>query len=202
MINSSFYRPASTDGDLLDWVDENDRVRGTLTRAEIHSRGLIHRAINIAVFDSRDRLWLQHRHPGKDAFGGWWDLSCTGHVDAGEEYDEAAVREIKEELGVAVTAAPRRVLKFRPCVGGGWEFHMLYWLRGEGPFDFDPSEIVGMRALSLKELHEAIRNPTDALKLTPGVTTALPHLIRAMGLDAGGVTFEESGREYEMKSES
>ena len=35
---------------------------------------------------------------------GLWDFSCAGHVEQGESMTSAAVREVKEELGVTVTA--------------------------------------------------------------------------------------------------
>ena len=36
----------------------------------------------------------------KDSSPGLWDSSCSGHLDTGENYDSAAVRELSEELGV------------------------------------------------------------------------------------------------------
>ena len=45
----------------------------------------------------------------KDTFPGAWDSSSSGHVDSGEDYDDCAVRELREELGLrrfrAATAA-------------------------------------------------------------------------------------------------
>src|SRR6185503_1142083 len=93
-------QPACTDGDLLPVVDENDIQFDVLPRREVHLRALRHRAVHVCVIDPLGRLWLQLRSRAKDAWGGYWDLSATGHVDPGETYEFAAHRELHEELGL------------------------------------------------------------------------------------------------------
>lgn len=51
-------------------------------------------------FIRKRELLLQKRSILKDAFPGAWDISSAGHVDAGEKCDDAAARELTEELGV------------------------------------------------------------------------------------------------------
>jgi len=87
--------------ELYDVVDEEGRVVGRASRAEVHSDpGLIHRAVHILVFRPDGRLLLQKRVKQKDVEPGKWDTSVGGHVDAGEDYFSAAQREMKEELGI------------------------------------------------------------------------------------------------------
>lgn len=83
-------------------VDEADRPVGLATRAEVHQRGLFHRAVHILVFDPAGRLYLQKRAAAKDTWPGRWISSASGHVDPGEDYDQAARRELAEELGLAL----------------------------------------------------------------------------------------------------
>src|SRR5438067_2202632 len=94
------FQPAETDSDLLPVVDENDNQIAVLPRREVHLRQLRHRAVHVCVIDPLERLWLQLRSRSKDAWGGHWDLSATGHVDPGETYEQAARRELIEELGI------------------------------------------------------------------------------------------------------
>jgi len=87
--------------EYFDIVDENGEVIGTAPRSECHGNpALVHRAAHVLVFDSEGRLLLQLRSMDKDIQPGKWDTSVGGHLGVGEEYDEAARREMAEELGI------------------------------------------------------------------------------------------------------
>jgi isopentenyl-diphosphate delta-isomerase type 1 len=86
--------------ELVDVVDLVDNPTGVRPLAECKRRGLLHRAIAVLLFDASGRLLLQKRSANKDWMAGYWDLSSTGHVKAGESYAQAAIRELGEELGV------------------------------------------------------------------------------------------------------
>src|SRR3989344_5738458 len=87
--------------ELFYWVDENDRELGKITRREAHSGSFkIQRAIWVMVFNGQGKLFLQKRSLTKDLKPGVWSLSACGHVTYGQTYDEAAIREFEEELGV------------------------------------------------------------------------------------------------------
>ena len=82
--------------EFFDVVDGHDAVVGRAARREVHARGLMHRAVHILVFDETGRVFLQKRSMKKDIAPGLWDSSGSGHVDSGESYDVAAVRELGE----------------------------------------------------------------------------------------------------------
>src|SRR5262245_28509162 len=92
----------STLNERFSVVDENDEVQGYATRAEVHGNNLRHRAVHILIFNQAGNLYLQQRSRRKDRHPLKWDSSAAGHVTAGENYDETARRELKEELGVDV----------------------------------------------------------------------------------------------------
>jgi isopentenyl-diphosphate delta-isomerase type 1 len=92
--------PYSTDNEILEIVDESDNVIGTATRAEIHRKRLRHRAVHIFVFNSAGKIYVQRRSSSKDRFPDRLDSSAAGHVDPGESYEETAIRELQEELGI------------------------------------------------------------------------------------------------------
>lgn len=75
-------------------VDENDRELGIITRKEAHREGLLHRVVVVYVFDEEGNILIQERADGR------LDHSSAGHVDPGETYLEAAMRELGEELGI------------------------------------------------------------------------------------------------------
>src|ERR1044071_58563 len=88
--------------DIFDVVNERDEVIDAKPRSYVHANGLLHRAVHVLVFNSRGEIFLQKRSMLKDRQPGVWDSSCSGHVDSGEIYDETAVRELREEIGLDI----------------------------------------------------------------------------------------------------
>lgn len=81
--------------ELVDKVDKNDNIIGQTTKEEAHKNAYIHRVSAIFCFNPEGKLLVQHRK--KD---GLFDHSVGGHVGLGESYENAATREMKEELGI------------------------------------------------------------------------------------------------------
>ncbi len=127
--------------EIFDVVNERDEVIGQQTRREVHRLGLKHRAVHILVFNRNGDLFLQKRSMQKDNHPGVWDSSASGHVDAGEDYDAAAIRELREELGVQVPAPLERLFKIDSCEATGREFVWVYRWAAEGPLVLHPEEI-------------------------------------------------------------
>ena len=118
--------------EVFDIVDEHDRVIGREFRREIHRRGLRHRAIHIFWLRSDGQLCLQRRSYAKDNCPGLLSTSCAGHVDSGEDYLTAAVRELREELGVSVPPSALLEIDYAPCHPElGHEFVRSYLLKGD-----------------------------------------------------------------------
>jgi isopentenyldiphosphate isomerase len=86
--------------ELLDVIDEDDRVVGRADRAEMRARNLLHRAVYVLVLNGRGALFVHQRTVTKDVYPAYWDVTVGGVVAAGEDYATAAVRETREELGI------------------------------------------------------------------------------------------------------
>jgi isopentenyl-diphosphate delta-isomerase type 1 len=86
--------------EIFEIVDEDDKVIGTEKRSVVHEKGLLHRAVDVFVFDKEGRIFIQQRSFKKLIGPGLWDVSTAEHLKPGETYEEAAVRGVKEELGV------------------------------------------------------------------------------------------------------
>ena len=140
--------------EVFDIVDERDRVIGQRSRAETHRLGLLHRAVHVLVFDDAARVLLQKRSLSKDSNPGLWDTSVGGHLDSGEDYDGAALRETAEELGIALRQPPPLLFKLDACEQTGWEFVQVYRLRHEGPFRPQSSEIDELRWFTPAEMRD------------------------------------------------
>jgi isopentenyl-diphosphate delta-isomerase type 1 len=127
--------------DIFDIVNERDEVIGRKPRSEVHARGLLHRAVHVLVFNSQGQVFLQKRSMNKDRQPGVWDSSCSGHVDSGEDYDQTAVRELREEIDLRLNAPPQRLFKINACEETDAEFVWVYRCENDGPFQLHPDEI-------------------------------------------------------------
>jgi 8-oxo-dGTP pyrophosphatase MutT (NUDIX family) len=82
-------------------VDAENHVVASAPRSRMRREGLPHRATYVFVFHPDGRLYVQHRTMTKDVYPGYWDLAAGGVVLAGETYEESAVRELGEEMGIS-----------------------------------------------------------------------------------------------------
>ncbi len=162
-----------TNEELVDIVDEHDHVVRVVTRREMRAHRLRHRAVYIAVQHSDGRLLVHQRSYDKDVRPGAWDIAVGGVVASGEHYDDAAVRELAEEIGV-VGVAPL------PVGGGtfGDESFVLigrcYRVVADGPFEFADGEVIAARWVNRAELDELLQthdvmSDSVALLLASGI---------------------------------
>ena len=138
--------------ELVDLVDEHDRVIEVVTRAEMRARGasVRHRACYVAVLTSDDRLVVHRRADWKDVYAGWWDVCFGGVLDAGEAWDDAARRELREEAGIDADVTP--------LGAASWEMPVVklngrvYLARSDGPFTCPDGEVVELAFVPLADL--------------------------------------------------
>jgi isopentenyldiphosphate isomerase len=91
--------------ELVDVVDERDRVVATVPRSRIRAEHLLHRVASILVFRPDGLLLVHRRTDSKDVFPGAFDCFVSGVVMAGESYGRARDRELAEEFGIVGTGA-------------------------------------------------------------------------------------------------
>lgn len=93
--------------EYLDIVDEKGNPTGqTAERKEVHRNGTPHRTAHVWVFrkhEGKVQVLLQKRCKDKDSFPGCYDISSAGHIPAGMEVVNSALRELKEELDFTVS---------------------------------------------------------------------------------------------------
>lgn len=140
--------------EIFDIVDESDRVVGQAPRSEVHANGRLHRAVSIFVFNSAGQLLVQMRTAWKDEYPSCWTSSASGHVSAGENYDDAAPRELEEELGLGIPI--ERLKHFAGGPETANEFTVLYKaVTDETPVP-DRNEIEYLDYMELNEIQQRI----------------------------------------------
>ena len=128
-----------TSEDVFDVCDEHDNVIGQQRRSIVHAKNLLHRAVHIWVWNSAGEFLLQLRTGTKDQYPSCYTSSASGHVDAGEDYETAAHRELAEELQLTGELNPE--IKLVASDETAFEHTMLYSLRTEQIPEPDPVEI-------------------------------------------------------------
>lgn len=81
-------------------VDIHNNPIGSEYRTIVTEKKLIRRVVRILVFDASRNIFLQWRSAAKNIYPNTWDQSAAGHVDEGETDEDAARRELKEEIGL------------------------------------------------------------------------------------------------------
>lgn len=89
--------------EYFDILDENGNKTGkTKLRSEVHRDGDWHKAIHIWIINDKGDILLQRRCATKDSYPNMLDISCAGHLTAGDDSLTGAVRELKEELNLDI----------------------------------------------------------------------------------------------------
>jgi isopentenyldiphosphate isomerase len=141
--------------DLLEVVDAEGRCVGLEPRSRCHSDpSLRHRSVHIVVRNAGGEVLLQKRSASKDVMPGRWDTSVGGHLAPGESYEAAALRELREELGIALDDASALVHLRDYIWQSGIETELVrtFGTTHEGPFSPDPAEVDEVRFVSPDEL--------------------------------------------------
>ena len=142
--------PPTNPNELFDVCDENDQVIGQATRAEVHSHGLVHRAVHIWVWNSQKQLLMHLRSETKDEYPLCYTSSASGHVDAGEDYETAAHRELSEELQLSGELSYQTKLPASPQTAN--EHTVLYFLDSDAEPTPDPEEIAAIEFLTVEQV--------------------------------------------------
>ncbi|MBU3863307.1 NUDIX domain-containing protein [Streptomyces sp. 4503] len=145
------HEPLSAN-ELLDIVDERDRVMGQARRGDAMAHRLRHRCVFILARDAQDRVFVHRRTAEKLVFPSLYDMFVGGVVGAGEGYDEAALREAEEELGVRGLPAPVPLFSFLYETPEHTWWSRVYEVRCELPVDPQAEEIAWHAFLTEEEL--------------------------------------------------
>ncbi|SEG36946.1 Isopentenyldiphosphate isomerase [Nonomuraea solani] len=106
--------------ELVDHVDADDHVLGVVERATAVRLGLLHRIVGVVCRDG-DGRYLVHRRPGTAPWlAGMYGAMLGGGVRAGESYERAAVREIREEIGLDLPVRSCFTILCRGAISPYW----------------------------------------------------------------------------------
>ncbi len=141
--------------EILNIINIDDQIIGQATRENIYANKHIHRIVHIVVRDSSGKQLLQLRSAQSWYLPLHWSTAVGGHVQAGESYEEAAQREMKEEIGIA-SCELREIGKF--FYEWGWLKKYLWVFEAiiDGGFTLSQEEVAGVESFTPDEAHTLI----------------------------------------------
>lgn len=163
--------------EILDIWDENGCPTGnSASKDYLHQKGLFHPTVHIWFYKRTPAILLQKRGPNKQTFPNLWDVSVAGHVAAGETVLEAALREIKEEIGLEVRSNALELLRVQKNINkfpngiNDCEFQHVYLC--ELPVDvtvlkLQSEELEAVRLFSFEEINQCQLGKHKDFKIVP-----------------------------------
>lgn len=162
--------------EYFDVVDENGTPTGEIVeRKEAHLKGVAHRTSHVWIVRKkaeRLQILLQKRCMDKDSYPGCYDISSAGHIPQGDSFEESALRELEEELGIKATASDLQdcgiIRILFDEVFHGEEFHdkqvarvYFMWIdKDENEFTVQKEEIDEVLWMDFEECKKAVEDDT------------------------------------------
>jgi len=141
--------------EILDVIDDNDKVIGKAPRQEVYAKSLHHRIVHILIFNDKGEMALQLRSNKCSFCPHHWSTAVGGHVQSGESYEQAALREYEEELGTKTkieffskddyqnTGTPRK-------------FVVSFKTKFNGPFNHDLEVVDKVEFFTIKKIKQMV----------------------------------------------
>jgi len=148
--------------EIIALVDDEDRIISSTTRKEAHEKGLLHREAYAYLINSRKQVLLQKR-----ADNHLWDHSVGGHFPLEQDYQEGALREFREELGINLDKSEFKEIanertKMTSHNGKNVRFVKVFLIKKDIPaenFSSDEGEVEEIRYFDIDELKELLSHP-------------------------------------------
>ena len=155
--------------EYIDLYDENNNpLKNSKEKTQAHEEGDFHRAAHIWIINDNKELLLQKRSANKKTHPNCWDISGAGHIRAGENVLDGAIRELKEELGVN---AKKNDLQFIATIKStknpkNKEFQYVYLLKCNNKIEdyvFEDNEVSEVKYVFYKKLEEMVEKRIEGL---------------------------------------
>ena len=155
--------------ELLDIVDVNGNLTGeVLERDKVHELNLLHYEMGVFIVN-KEYILLQKRSTNKKINPNMWGL-CAGHVSSGESLEEAALRELKEEVGLNLTLKDLHVLEnmevrikeTNSCIK-----RYYYVFSDKKEFKIQKEELSEVKWFKIDDVIDMVNNNDETLTIKP-----------------------------------
>lgn len=153
--------------EIISLADKNGNPIAVCERHAPRPEGCFTQIAAVFILNSKGNLILQKRSAFKSKDALKWSFSAGGHVNADETYEQAAIRELKEEMGIETTIVSY-IGQTRALVKNNIpkSFVKAFLVHHNGPFTFDPQEVHEVKEFTLDELTHLITEKPELFKQT------------------------------------
>ena len=162
-----------TQDELIEVMDEHDEPVLVVSALEARRQKLRRRVVLVLLHDTRGRLYLQRRAKQKTTYPNLWDVSASGHVRAGEAREDAARRELYEELGVRASGMAFLTAYATTPEHGNTQVTLFHATAPAARPAPDNKEVSGVLAVEKHELAAMARDFAEGL--TPALLWVFRH---------------------------
>ncbi|MFA5051545.1 MAG: NUDIX domain-containing protein [Patescibacteria group bacterium] len=143
--------------ELVDIVNEKDEVIGQADVKKAHAEKLLHRIVHVLIMNHSGEMALQLRSQHKHFLPGYWCTSVGGHVQSGETYEQAAIRECREEIGTTTPKMKKAFYDLYTSAERGNLFLTTYVATYDGPFYPNPEEVEKITFFKISMIRDMIK---------------------------------------------
>lgn len=104
-------------------VDSRNRELGVMDKTEAHKLGVLHRALSVFIFNTKNEMLIHRRAMGKYHSSGLWSNTCCSHPRPGEKVGDAATRRLREEMGMSAELTEVFDFIYKADLGNGLYEH-------------------------------------------------------------------------------
>lgn len=162
----------SPDAELVEHYGSDGAFIGVISRAQMRAEKLCHRAVFVVVISGDGCLLVHRRSASKDIWPGWWDIAVGGVVGVGESFEDAARRELEEEIGVSTD-------KIEFLCDGAYHDELVnligrcFIVRSNGPFIYRDGEVEETRLVTPRQFSQM---RAEKQFVPDSIALILPHL--------------------------
>ena len=153
--------------ELIEIVDKNGNLTGQIMdKEEAHDKNLLHNEVAVFIINDKKQILLQKRSANKRFNPNKWGL-CAGHVDAGESLESAALRELKEEVGIDIDMDELKQFTKREFTIGHTNSHITYFYfiksnLNEDDFIIQKEELSEVKWFDIDEVVKIIKSKDNS----------------------------------------
>ena len=158
------------------WSEDGLPTGKYILKDEAHQKGLFHPTVHIWMYTNKSEVLFQQRGSQKETFPGFWDVSVAGHIMTGETIKSAAIREVKEEIGLSINEHQLLAVDIRKNINRhpngiiDCEFQHVFLcelLVDINTLQIQEEEVDGIQLLSLDEFEYEVNHLDTSFSLVP-----------------------------------
>lgn len=158
------------------WTENGEATTEERLKDDAHLEGLFHPTVHVWMYTPKGEILLQQRGAHKETYPSYWDVSVAGHVMAGELIEDAALREVKEEIGIKISISQLKQIDIRKNVNKhpngiiDCEFQHVFLCELKHSFEeliIQEEEVDDITLISLDDLAYEVANLESDFHLVP-----------------------------------